>query len=168
MRQTHLRTSTLGNTGMEITRIGFGAWVIGGEGWEFGWRPQQDDESIAAIHRALEGGVTPIGCGLLTGGVTRERLAAMPDDDWRKPDPQFTEPRLSRNLALASVLQGIAGRHDTTLGAFAVAIAWTLRNPAVTGASVGFRRPGQVDPVLPGANMELTEEDLVEIKEALA
>lgn len=85
MRQTQLTTSMLGSTGMEITRIGFGAWVIGGECWEFGWRRQQDDEPIAAIHRALEGGVS-----------------------------------------------------------------------------------GQVDPVLPGANRELTEEDLLEIKEALA
>jgi aryl-alcohol dehydrogenase-like predicted oxidoreductase len=320
MRQTQLRTSTLGSTGMEITRIGFGAWAIGGGGWEFGWGPQQDEESIAAIHRALEGGVnwidtaaaygfgrseevvgqalrglrerpfvftkcsllddgtrhvknvlkrdsilreaeaslrrlgmdtidlyqvhwpipdedieegwgamaelkerglvrhigvsnfsvsqmrriqsiapvetiqppysliergvqdeilpfagaskmgvivySPMGSGLLTGGITRERLAAMPDDDWRKANPQFTEPKLSKNLALASVLRGIADRHDTTAGA--VAVAWALRNPAVTGAIVGFRRPDQVDPILPGANMELTEKDLAEISEAQA
>jgi aryl-alcohol dehydrogenase-like predicted oxidoreductase len=320
MRQTQLRTNILGSTGMEITRIGFGAWAIGGGGWEFGWGPQQDDESIAAIHRALEGGVnwidtaaaygfgrseevvgralrglrerpfvftkcsllddgtrhiknvlkrdsilreaeaslqrlgmdaidlyqihwpipdedieegwgamaelkerglvrhigvsnfsvsqmrriqsiapvetiqppysliergvqdeilpfaeankmgaivySPMGSGLLTGGITRERLAAMPDDDWRKTNPQFTEPRLSKNLALAIAARGIADRHDTTAGA--VAVAWTLRNPAVTGAIVGFRRPDQVDPILPGANMELTEEDLAEISEALA
>jgi aryl-alcohol dehydrogenase-like predicted oxidoreductase len=319
MRQTQLRTSTLGSTGLEVTRIGFGAWAIGGGGWEFGWGPQQDDESIASIHRALEGGVnwidtaaaygfgrseevvgralnglrerpyvftkssliddgtrhvkhvlkrdsimreaegslarlgvdaidlyqihwpipdedieegwaamaelkerglvrhigvsnfstaqmrriqsiapvetiqpqysliereaqddvlpfaaannigvivySPMGSGLLTGGITRERLAAMPGDDWRKTNPQFTEPRLSRNLALASVLQGIAARHDTTPGA--VAVAWTLRNPAVTGAIVGFRRPDQVDPILPGANMKLTGEDLAEIQGAL-
>jgi len=319
MRRTQLRTSTLGSTGLEITRIGFGAWAIGGGGWEYGWGPQPDDESIASIHRALEGGVnwidtaaaygfgrseevvgralnglrerpyvftkssliddgtrhvkhvlkrdsilreaeeslarlgldaidlyqihwpipdedieegwaamaelkerglvrhigvsnfstaqlrriqsiapvetiqpqysliereaqddvlpfaaannmgvivySPMGSGLLTGGITRERLAAMPDDDWRKTNPQFTEPRLTRNLALASVLQRIAGRHDTTPGA--VAVAWTLRNPAVTGAIVGFRRPDQVDPILPGANMELTGEDLAEIQGAL-
>lgn len=320
MRQTQLRTSTLGSTGMEITRIGFGAWAIGGGGWQFGWGPQQDDESIAAIHRALDGGVnwidtaaaygfgrseevvgralrglrerpyvftkcsliddgtrhvknvlkrdsilreaeaslerlgmdaidlyqihwpfpdedieegwaamaelkerglvrhigvsnfsvsqlrrcqsiapvetiqpqysliersaqdevlpfaeankmgvivySPMGSGLLTGGITRERLAGMPDDDWRKTNPQFTEPKLSQNLALASVLRGIADRHNTTAGA--VAVAWTLRNPAVTAAIVGFRRPDQVDPILPGANMQLTEEDLAEIQEALA
>jgi aryl-alcohol dehydrogenase-like predicted oxidoreductase len=320
MRQARLRTSTLGSTGMEITRIGFGAWAIGGGGWQYGWGPQQDDESIATIHRALEGGInwidtaamygfghseevvgralrglrerpyvftkcsvvddgtrhvknvlkrdsilreaegslerlgidaidlyqvhwpipdedieegwaamaelkerglvrhigvsnfspsqlrriqsiapvetiqpqyslvqrgaqdeilplaeangmgvivySPMGSGLLTGGITRERLAAMPDDDWRKTSPQFTEPRLSRNLALASVLRGIADRHDATPGA--VAVAWTLRNPAVTGAIVGFRRADQVDPILPGANIELTEKDLAEISEALA
>jgi aryl-alcohol dehydrogenase-like predicted oxidoreductase len=109
---------------------------------------------------------SPMGSGLLTGGITRERLAAMPDDDWRKTNPQFTEPHLSRNLALATAARGIADRHDTTAGA--VAVAWTLRNPAVTAAIVGFRRPDQVDPILPGANMEFTGEDLAEISEALA
>jgi aryl-alcohol dehydrogenase-like predicted oxidoreductase len=106
-----------------------------------------------------------MGSGLLTGGITRERLAAMPDDDWRKTHAQFTEPQLSRNLALAAAAQGIADRHDTTAGA--VAVAWTLRNPAVTGAIVGFRRPDQVDPILPGANLEPTAQDLAEISEAL-
>jgi len=320
MQQTQLRTSKLGGTGMEITRVGFGAWAIGGGGWEFGWGPQQDDESIAAIHRAVEGGVnwidtaaaygfgrseevvgralrdldprpyvftkssilddgtrhikhvlkrdsilreaeasldrlgveaidlyqvhwpipdedieegwaamaelkerglvrhigvsnfspgqlqriasiapvetiqpqyslierdaaatvlpfaeragigvivySPMGSGLLTGGITRERLAAMPDDDWRKADPRFTEPQLTRHLAVAATLHGIAGRHDTTPGA--VAVAWTLRNPAVNGAIVGFRRPDQVDPILPAANLELTSEDLAEIEEVRA
>src|SRR5690348_5520167 len=55
--KTQLKTAHLGTTGMEITRVGFGAWAIGGGGWEFGWGPQDDDESIAAIHRALELGV---------------------------------------------------------------------------------------------------------------
>lgn len=318
MQQTQLKTSPLGSTGMEITRTGFGAWAIGGGGWEFGWGPQQDDESIAAIHRALDGGVnwidtaaaygfgrseevvgralrglrerpyvftkcsllddgtrhvkhslkrdsvlreaeaslarlgvdaidlyqihwpnpeedieegwgamaelkerglvrhigvsnfsvaqlrriqsiapvetiqpqysliereaeaevlpfaqregigvivySPMGSGLLTGGITRERLAAMPDDDWRKTDPRFTEPQLTRHLAVADALRGIASRHETTSGA--VAVAWTLRNPAVTGAIVGFRRPDQVDPILPGAGLELTSQDLAEIEAA--
>src|SRR3979411_2557859 len=57
MYQTKLRTRPLGDTGIEITRVGFGAWAIGGGGWEFGWGPQEDDQSIAAIHRALEQGV---------------------------------------------------------------------------------------------------------------
>ena len=320
MQQTQLRTSKLGGTGLEITRVGFGAWAIGGGGWEFGWGPQQDDESLAAIHRAIEGGVnwidtaaaygfgrseevvgralrdlnprpyvftkssvlddgtrhikhvlkrdsilreaeasldrlgveaidlyqvhwpipdedieegwaamaelkerglvrhigvsnfspgqlqriqaiapaetiqpqyslierdaaatvlpfaeragigvivySPMGSGLLTGGITRERLAAMPDDDWRKTDPRFSEPQLTRHLAVAATLRAIAGRHDTTPGA--VAVAWTLRNPAVNGAIVGFRRPDQVDPILPAANLELTSEDLAEIEGVLA
>lgn len=105
---------------------------------------------------------SPMGSGLLTGGITRERLAAMPDDDWRKTAPAFTEPRLSDNLALAGRLKTIAGRHDTTPGA--VAVAWTLRNPAVDGAITGFRRPEQVDPILAAANLELTEQDIAEIE----
>jgi aryl-alcohol dehydrogenase-like predicted oxidoreductase len=320
MQQTRLGTSKLGGTGLEITRIGFGAWAIGGGGWEFGWGPQQDDESLAAIHRAIEGGVnwidtaaaygfgrseevvgralrdldprpyvftkssilddgtrhikhvlkrdsilreaeaslvrlgieaidlyqvhwpipdedieegwaamaelkerglvrhigvsnfspgqlqriqaiapvetiqpqyslierdaaatvlpfaeragigvivySPMGSGLLTGGITRERLAAMPGDDWRKTDPRFTEPQLTQHLAVAAALRGIAERHDTTPGA--VAVAWTLRNPAVNGAIVGFRRADQVDPILPAANLELTSEDVAEIEGVLA
>src|ERR1700678_4227913 len=57
MQKTRLRTNQLGGTGLEITRVGVGAWAIGGGGWEFGWGPQQDDDSIGAIHRALELGV---------------------------------------------------------------------------------------------------------------
>jgi aryl-alcohol dehydrogenase-like predicted oxidoreductase len=317
MQQTQLRTSPLGNTGLEITRVGFGAWAIGGGGWEFGWGPQQDDESIAAIHRALELGVnwidtaaaygfgrseetvgralrglperpyvftkssllddgtrhvrhvlkrdsilreaegslqrlgvdaidlyqihwpnpdqdieegwaamatlkerglvrhigvsnfdvsqlrriqsiapvetlqppyslidraaekevlpfteregigvivySPMGSGLLTGGITRERIAAMPDDDWRKTDPRFTEPELSRHLALAARLRAVADRRGVTPGA--VAVAWTLRNPAVDGAITGFRRPDQVDPIVTAASLELTEQDLAEIND---
>lgn len=320
MQQTQLKTSKLGSTGMEITRIGFGAWAIGGGGWEFGWGPQQDEESVETIHRALEGGVnwidtaaaygfgrseevvgralegldsrpyiftkssilddgtrhvrhvlkrdsilreaegslerlgigtidlyqvhwpipdkdieegwaamaelkerglvrhigvsnfgpeqlrraqsvapveaiqpeysliercaqesvlpiaerenigvivySPMGSGLLTGGITRERLAAMPSDDWRKTDPRFTEPLLSKHLAQACALKEIAGRHDTSPGA--VAVAWTLRNPAVTGAIVGFRRPSQVAPILPAAGLTLTSQDVAEIEATLA
>jgi aryl-alcohol dehydrogenase-like predicted oxidoreductase len=315
MQQTQLRTSPLGDTGLEISRVGFGAWAIGGGGWEFGWGPQQDDESIAAIHRALELGVnwidtaaaygfgrseeivgralrglperpyvftkssllddgtrhvrhvlkrdsilreaegslqrlgvdaidlyqihwpnpdedieegwaamaalkerglvrhigvsnfdvrqlrriqsiapvetlqppyslidraaeaevlpfaeregigvivySPMGSGLLTGGITRERIAAMPDDDWRKTDPRFTEPQLTRHLALAARLRTVADRHNVSPGA--VAVAWTLRNPAVDGAITGFRRPDQVDPVVAAAGLELTGQDLAEI-----
>ncbi len=315
MRQTQLATSPLGTTGMEITRVGFGAWAIGGGGWEFGWGPQRDDESIAAIHRALELGVnwidtaaaygfgrsestvgralrgvdrrpyvftkssllddgtghvrhslkrdsilreaeasvrrlgvdaidlyqihwpnpvedieegwaamaslkeqglvrhigvsnfdaeqlrrissiapvetlqppyslidrdaeaeilpfarragmgvivySPMGSGLLTGAITRERIAAMPDNDWRKTDARFTEPQLGRHLALAARLRAIADRHGVAPGA--VAVAWTLRNPAVTAAITGFRRPDQVDPILAAANLELTEQDMAEI-----
>jgi aryl-alcohol dehydrogenase-like predicted oxidoreductase len=319
MQQTKLRTAPLGTTGLEITRVGFGAWAIGGGGWEFGWGPQADDEAVAAIHRALELGVnwidtaaaygfgrsertvgraltglaerpyvftkcsllddgtgrvrhsltrdsilreahaslerlgvdaidlyqihwpnpepdieqgwaalaelkeqglvrhigvsnfdagqlrriesiapvetlqppyslidraaeaeilplaekenlgvivySPMGSGLLTGGITRERLAAMADDDWRKTDPRFTEPQLSRHLALAERLRAVAERHDTTPGA--VAVAWTLRNPAVTGAITGFRRPAQVDPILPAANLELSNSDVADIESAV-
>jgi aryl-alcohol dehydrogenase-like predicted oxidoreductase len=316
--QTQLRTKPLGDSGMAITRVGFGAWAIGGGGWEFGWGPQEDEESIAAIHRALELGVnwidtaaaygfgrsertvgralegltrrpyvftkcsllddgtgrvrhslkrdsilreadasltrlgvdaidlyqihwpdpetdieegwaalaelkeqglvrhigvsnfdadqlrrissiapvetlqpqyslidraaeaeilplaekqnigvivySPMGSGLLTGGITRQRLATMADDDWRKTDPRFTEPQLTRHLALAERLRTVAERHDTTPGA--VAVAWTLRNPAVTGAITGFRRPAQVDPIVTAANLELTNSDVADIESA--
>src|SRR5580704_6476122 len=57
LNTTALKTAELGTTGLRITRVGFGAWAIGGGGWEFGWGPQQDEDSVAAIHRALELGV---------------------------------------------------------------------------------------------------------------
>jgi aryl-alcohol dehydrogenase-like predicted oxidoreductase len=93
--------------------------------------------------------------------MTRERIAAMPDDDWRKTAPEFNEPALSGNLALVGRLARVAERHGVTPGA--VAIAWTLRNPAVTGAIVGFRDPAQVDPLLPAAGLKLTDADVAEI-----
>ena len=97
---------------------------------------------------------SPMGSGMLTGAMTRERIAALPDDDWRKHDPRFNEPQLSRNLELVERLRAVAERHDTVPGA--VAIAWTLRNPAVDGAIVGFRSPEQVDPMIDAANLELS------------
>ncbi len=318
MQTTQLKTTQLGETGLEITRVGFGAWAIGGGGWEFGWGPQEDDQSIAAIHHALEHGInwidtaaaygfghseemvgralqglserpfvftkasllegsggrvlhslkrdsilreahaslerlgvdaidlyqihwpipeedieegwtafvelkeqglvrhigvsnfdveqlrrigqiapvetlqpqyslierdiereilpfaererigviaySPMASGLLTGRMTRERIAAMPDDDWRKQDPRFREPELSRNLGIVDRLAAVAERHDTVPGA--VAIAWTLRNPAVDGAIVGFRSPEQVDPLIEAANFQLSEDDLTTIEGA--
>jgi aryl-alcohol dehydrogenase-like predicted oxidoreductase len=318
MYQTKLRTSQLGDTGLEITRVGFGAWAIGGGGWEFGWGPQEDEESVAAIHRALDLGInwvdtaaaygfgrservvgraleglaerpqvftkasllddgtghvrhslkrdsilreaeaslrrlgvdvidlyqihwpdpeqdieegwsalaelkeqglvrhigvsnfdvgqlrriqsiapvetlqppyslvdraaedeilpfaeregigvivySPMGSGLLTGAMTRERIESLPADDWRARDPRFTEPQLSEHLALAARVQAVAGRHGVSPGA--VAVAWTLRNPAVDGAITGFRRPSQVDPIVAAAGLELTDEDVSEITHA--
>jgi len=315
MQKTLLRTSKLGNTGMEITRVGFGAWALGGGG-ERGWGPQADDESIGAIHRALELGVnwidtaaaygfgrseqvvgraladlderpyvftkasllddgtrhirhvlkrdsilreaeaslkrlgvdaidlyqihwpipdedieegwsamaelkerglvrhigvsnfsaaqlrriqsvapvetiqppyslldraaeaeilpfaerhgigvivySPMGSGLLTGAMTRERIAKLPADDWRSRDVRFAEPQLSAHLALAARLRAVAGRHGVTPGA--VAVAWTLRHPAVAGAITGFRRPNQVHPILAAASLELTSQDVAEIE----
>jgi aryl-alcohol dehydrogenase-like predicted oxidoreductase len=104
---------------------------------------------------------SPMGSGLLSGGMTRRRIEALPDEDWRKRDPRFQEPQLSQHLALVERLQTVAGRHDTSPGA--VAVAWTLRNPAVDGAIVGFRRPDQVDPILTAAALELTDADVGEI-----
>jgi aryl-alcohol dehydrogenase-like predicted oxidoreductase len=105
---------------------------------------------------------SPMSSGLLTGRMTRERIAAMPDDDWRKMDPRFREPEPSRNLEIVDRLATVAGRHDTVPGA--VAIAWTLRNPAVDGAIVGFRVPDQVDPLIEATNLELSEDDITKIE----
>jgi aryl-alcohol dehydrogenase-like predicted oxidoreductase len=316
MQQTVMRTTQLGRTGLEITRLGFGAWAIGGGDWEFGWGPQDDEQSIAAIHHALERGVnwidtaaaygfgrservvgraleglserpyvftkcsllegpqrrvvhslgrdsilreaeeslrrlgldaidlyqihwpipeedieegwgalvelkeqglvrhigvsnfdveqlqriggiapvetlqpqyslierdierellpfaeregigviaySPMSSGLLSGGMTRERLESLPEEDWRKRDERFNEPQLSRNLDLVTRLQDVGRRYDTGPGALAV--AWTLRNPAVDGAIVGFRRPDQVDPIIAAASLELSDEDISEIE----
>jgi aryl-alcohol dehydrogenase-like predicted oxidoreductase len=316
MERTQLATTELGGTGLRITRVGFGAWAIGGGGWEFGWGPQDDEQSIAAIEHALDHGInwidtaaaygfgrseqvvgralegvgdrpyvfskcsllegpgrrvvhslkrdsvlreaeaslerlgidaidlyqihwpipeadieegwaalaelkeqglvrhigvsnfdveqlrriqqiapvetlqpqyslvvreiesqilpfcelegigvivySPMSSGLLTGKMTRERIENLPDDDWRRDDERFQEPQLSRHLALVERLQSVAERHDTTPGA--IAVAWTLRNPAVDGAIVGFRRPDQVDPILVAAGLELSDDDVDEIE----
>ena len=316
MQQTRLRTTPLGGTDLDITPVGFGAWAIGGPGWEGGWGAQDDEDSIAAIERALELGInwidtaaaygfghseeivgralegveerpyvftkgslldggrgnivnslkrdslrrevgdslrrlrvdaidlyqihwpipeadieegwatlaelkeeglvrqigvsnfdveqlrrvqsiapvetlqppysliergveheilpfaeregigvivySPMGSGLLTGKMTRERIDGLPDDDWRKTDPRFREPRLSRHLALVERLEEVAERHDSSPGA--VAIAWTLRNPAVDGAIVGFRRADQVDALADAATLELDDEDLARLE----
>jgi aryl-alcohol dehydrogenase-like predicted oxidoreductase len=310
---TRLATARLGGTGMEITRIGFGAWAIGGGGWEYGWGPQEDQRSTAAIHRGLELGInwidtaavygfgrsedvvgraldglaaherplvftkasllegpgrrvvhdltrdsilreaeaslsrlrvdaidlyqihrpipdqdieqgwsalaelreqglvrhigvsnfdvgqlrrisgiapvetlqpqyslvarkvetellpyaarerigvivySPMGAGLLAGTMTRDRIEALPADDWRGRHPDFREPRLSHHLALVDRLRSVADRHGTVPGA--VAVAWTLRNPAVHGAIVGFRGPEQVDPIVAAAGLQLSDEE---------
>ena len=302
-----LPTTALGATGLEITRIGFGAWAIGGGDYKFGWGEQDDADSVAAIHRALELGVnwidtaaiygigrservvgaalagleqrplvftkgsrvvgadgeitgslkrdslrreleaslerlgldavdlyqlhwpipeedieegwsalvelrdegltrhigvsnfsveqlrrigaiapvetlqppyslvardaeeellpfceaegigvlvySPMGSGVLTGAMTRERIAALPADDWRHAHPRFQEPELTRNLALAERLSRIGAPFGMSAGA--VAIAWTLANPAVDGAIVGFRNAAQVDGILAGAGADL-------------
>ena len=316
MHQTGLRRTQLGQTSLEITRVGFGAWALGGGDWEHGWGPQDDDESVAAIHHGLERGInwidtapaygwghseqvvgralqglkerpyvftkcsqlegpqrsivrslkrdsilreaadslerlgvdaidlyqihwplpaeeieegwaalaelkeqglvrhigvsnfdvaqlrqiqeiapvetlqpqyslierdaeqeilpfthqqgigviaySPMGSGMLTGAMTRERIAGLPENDWRKHDARFNEPQLSRNLDLVERLAGVADRYETSPGA--IAVAWALANPAVDGAIVGFRRPDQVDPILSAASLALTDEDLAEIE----
>jgi aryl-alcohol dehydrogenase-like predicted oxidoreductase len=101
---------------------------------------------------------SPMGSGMLTGAMTRDRIASLPDDDWRKRSPGFQEPELTRRLELVERLKAVAARHGVSPGA--VAVAWTLRNPAVDGAIVGFRRPDQVDPILPAAELGLSDEDV--------
>ena len=315
-----METRRLGNSDLSITPVGFGAWAIGGAGWQFGWGTQDDDDSIAAIHSALEAGVnwidtaavyglghseevvaralkswpgakpyvftkcgmrwdaegnvrkilhadsisfeienslrrlgvetidlyqihwppdpdspeleegwsilaelkrqgkvrwigvsnfdvkqlrraqqiapvtslqppyslinrgveedilpyclrenigvivySPMASGLLTGSMTRERASKLPKDDWRSSDPQFTEPQLSRNLALVEQLREIGKRHGRSPGE--VAIAWTLRNPAVTGAIVGARNARQASGIMRAGDFRLSDKEVNEIEE---
>ncbi len=318
MSAQHLDRVPFGETGMNITRIGFGAWAIGGGDWEFGWGEQDEAESVAAIQHGLEPGINwidtaagygfgrseqmvgraiaglsaeqrpyvftkcsllegpnrkvernlkrdsilreahaslerlgvdaidlyqihwprpaedieegwtalvelrnqglvrhigvsnftvaqlkkigaiapvetlqppyslivrdaedellpytaehrigviayaPMSSGLLTGAMTRERIASLPDNDWRKTESRFVEPALSQNLALVERLRAVAERHDTMPGA--VAIAWVLHNPAVDAAIVGFRRPAQVDPLIGSASLSLSDAEVAEIE----
>ncbi len=105
---------------------------------------------------------SPMQSGLLTGTMTRERAARLPADDWRSRNPLFHEPALSRALELVEVLRAIGKRHGRSPGE--MAIAWTLRHPAVTGAIVGMRRPSQVDGVIGAADFRLSEDELAEIE----
>jgi aryl-alcohol dehydrogenase-like predicted oxidoreductase len=311
-----METKRLGNSDMELTRIGLGAWAIGGGGWKFAWGPQDDNASIAAIRTALDAGVnwidtaavyglghseevvaraldgsphkpyvftkcervwndereisgslkrdsirkelegslrrlkrdvidlyqihwpepdadieegwdtmarlkeegkvrwigvsnfnaahmeraqriapitslqppynlltrgveesilpfvqkngigvivySPMKSGLLTGAMTRERIDAMPEDDFRRNVAAFKEPLLSRNLELAELLKRIGAWHGVSAGV--VAIAWTLRNPAVTAAIVGMRSANQAKGVLPALDFRLSDTEADEIE----
>jgi len=310
-----MKTKQLGESDLSITPIGFGAWAIGGSGWEFGWGEQDDKQSVAAIHRALELGInwidtaavygmghsekvvalalrtwpgrrpyvftkcglrwdeqgyvhrslnaasirrecedslrrlkvdaidlyqihwpteeleegwnamarlqkegkvrwigvsnfnvkemrraqaiapitslqppyslvrreieheilpycrseelgaivySPMASGLLTGAMTRKRVDALSMSDWRSRDIEFQEPRLSKNLALVERLREIGERHGRPPGQ--IAIAWTLRNPAVTGAIVGARNARQVEGNVGAADLSLTDEEIAEIE----
>jgi aryl-alcohol dehydrogenase-like predicted oxidoreductase len=315
-----MKARQLGNTDMQITPIGIGTWAIGGGGYQFGWGPQDDEQSIAAIHHALDLGInwidtaavyglghaeeivgrvlknrverpyvftkcsrvwddngeirgnlkaesirreceaslrrlqtdvidlyqmhwpnpeqdieegweamaelqqegkvrnigvsnfnvsqmervmkiapisslqppyslihreveqeilpfcqehhigvivySPMMSGLLSGTMTRDRIKKLPEDDWRKRDPEFQEPRLSRNLALVEKLGEIAYMHGRTTGE--VAIAWTLAHPGVTAAIVGARGPSQVDGIIGAAEFRLTDSELHEIEKFVA
>jgi aryl-alcohol dehydrogenase-like predicted oxidoreductase len=315
-----MKTKRLGNSDLFITPIGFGAWAIGGSGWEFAWGAQDDSDSAAAIHEAVDAGVnwidtaavyglghseevvaralegvrdrphvftkcsmvwdehgeighrleadsirreceaslrrlrveaidlyqihwpdpdedieegwatlaalrqegkvrhigvsnfdvaqmkraqaiapitslqprysllhreieedilpfayrenigviaySPMGSGLLSGGMSRERIAGLPADDWRKRHADFQEPRLSRNLRLVRLLRDVGRRHGRTPAE--VAVAWVLHNPAVTGAIVGARRPGQVRGVAGAAELRLSAWDLADIESFFA
>jgi aryl-alcohol dehydrogenase-like predicted oxidoreductase len=105
---------------------------------------------------------SPMASGLLTGAMTRERAAKLSKDDWRRTHPDFTEPNLSRNLALVEHLHQIARRHNRSAGE--VAIAWTLHNAAVTGAIVGARNAQQAEGVMRAGELRLTDEDVSAIE----
>jgi aryl-alcohol dehydrogenase-like predicted oxidoreductase len=104
---------------------------------------------------------SPMASGILTDSFSRERVEAMAEDDWRRRSDSHREPELSRNLALRDALRPIAARHGTTVSA--VAVAWTLAWPGVSGAIVGARKPEQVDGWLPAGSLVLSGADLDEI-----
>jgi aryl-alcohol dehydrogenase-like predicted oxidoreductase len=105
---------------------------------------------------------SPMNSGLLSGAMTRERIANLPEDDRRKHDPQFQEPHLARNLDLVERLRTVGRRHGRSPGE--VAIAWTLQNPAVTAAIVGGRSPAQVEGIIGAADLHLTVAEMREIE----
>ena len=126
------------------------------------------ETSILPFARQHQIGVivySPMASGLLTGSMTRERIAALPEDDWRKHSPNFQEPLLTRNLRLVERLRAIGQRYNATPGE--VAIAWTLRNPAVTGAIIGVRSANQVSGIAEAANVKLSANDVLEIEQGL-
>ena len=108
---------------------------------------------------------SPMASGLLSGKMSRERIAAMDPTDWRKTNPDFTEPNSTRNLTLQKLLAEIAAQYDATAGE--VAIAWTLINPAVTGAIVGMRKPGQIDGIIRAGELKLSDADIQRIESFL-
>lgn len=108
---------------------------------------------------------SPMRSGLLTGKMTPERIQNLPSDDWRRNADDFQEPRLSKNMAVVELLKEIGARHDKSPAE--VAIAWTLRHPAVTAAIVGGRRPDQVDGTIGAADFRLSEDEVGEIEAAL-
>ena len=105
---------------------------------------------------------SPMKSGLLTGAMTRERIATMPDDDFRKRTPQFQEPKLTKNLELVERMREMGKRHGRTPGE--VAIAWTLRRPEVTAAIVGMRSASQVDGVIGALDFRLIDQEISELE----
>ena len=108
---------------------------------------------------------SPMQSGLLTDRFDRQRVAKLAEDDWRRGSAEFQEPNLTRNIALRDALRPIAERHHTSVSA--VAIAWTLAWPGVSGAIVGARSPQQVDGWIGAASVELSAADLKEIASAI-
>jgi len=122
--------------------------------------PDVDDEILPFCESNGIGVIvySPMMSGLLTGKMTRERINNFPEDDWRKHNPEFQEPRLYRNLWLAELLKNIGRHHGLSAGE--IAIAWTLRLSAVTGAIVGGRNPEQVDGIVGAADFRLSDEEI--------
>ena len=126
-----------------------------------------EDETLPFAERNNIGVIvySPMYSGLLSGAMTRDRAAHFAPDDWRRRDPNFREPLLTRNLRLACLLRDIGERHRRTAGE--VAIAWTLRNSTVTAAIVGVRNPHQVEGIIGAADFRLSAKEVEAIEEAL-
>jgi len=107
---------------------------------------------------------SPMASGLLTGAMTRERAAKLPDDDWRKRNAEFQEPKLTQNLQLVERLRKVGARRGLTPGQ--VAIAWTLRHSVVTGAIVGARNAKQVEEMMGAPDFRLSEAEIYEVEDA--
>jgi len=125
------------------------------------------DDVLLWAHKHESGVIvySPMASGLLTGAFSIERAASLDPGDWRHGHPDFTPPALRANLALSSALRPIAERHGVTPAA--IAVAWTLSFPGVTGAIAGARSPRQVEGWLPAAHLELKQDDLAEIAAAI-
>jgi len=122
--------------------------------------PHCEENGIGVISYA------PMASGLLTGAMTRERAAALPTDDFRSRNPEFKEPRLSKNIELVERLRKVGARHGRGPGE--VAIAWVLRHPAITGAIVGARNAKQAEGVMRAGELKLSQEEITEIEGAAA
>ena len=127
-------------------------------------RREAEDEVLPICYHRHIGVIaySPMASGLLTGAMTRERVAALPPDDWRRKSPDYQEPLLSRNLRLVRLLEAIGRPYGRPPAE--VAVAWVLRHPAVTGAIVGARRPGQFKGVAGAAEFRLSPREIAEIE----
>ncbi len=105
---------------------------------------------------------SPMASGLLTGAMTRERIASLPKNDWRNKNDQFKEPKLLENFKAVERLRVVGARHGRSPGE--TAIAWTLRHPAVTGAIVGARNAKQVDGIIGAMDFRLTPQEITEVE----
>ncbi|MDP0498358.1 MAG: aldo/keto reductase [Verrucomicrobiota bacterium JB024] len=123
---------------------------------EEGQLPYCDEHNVGVIV------YSPMGSGMLTGAMTRERAASLPKEDWRSGNPQFTEPKLSENLKLVDRLREVAGTHGRSPGE--AAIAWTLRRPEVTAAIVGARNPAQVEGIVGAMDFRLSDEEIAHVE----
>jgi aryl-alcohol dehydrogenase-like predicted oxidoreductase len=189
-----LPAASLGSTDMMLTRVGFGAWAIGGGDGAYAWGNQDDTESIAAIRHAVESGINWIDTAAVYGlghseEVVAAALAGIPEADrpyvftkgglvWDPADRTLAPRRVGDPASLRAEVEASLRRlsveridlyqmHWAAEDSAAVAIAWTLAFPEVTGAIAGARRPRQVDGWLPAATLELTEDDLADIAAAV-